>query len=282
MSPATVHPAPMSPSSASMNPEVREELAALRKLVMDQQETIEELSQNNVNMADMIDKADLDSTTIHWLNQTLRNEALTAGAANDKRGSVVFKDGDCIVSSPQSPRGRVLTAEGGGEDLTSWNFDVWKFSENDFSELSIKIFELFGMLEHWNIPRTTAESFFNASFSGYRDENPYHNKRHAFDVLQTSSVIVASSHGSLFHHVDILGVFVSAIIHDIDHPGNTNMFEINSNSELAVRYNDVSVLETTLLHTHFQAYSLIPRAIFWRISTPRHAASCATSSYHAF
>jgi hypothetical protein len=42
---------------------------------------------------------------------------------------------------------------------------------------------------------------------------------------------------------EIFGIILAAIIHDFDHPGLNNAFMINSRSEIAIRYNDVSVLE---------------------------------------
>ena len=36
---------------------------------------------------------------------------------------------------------------------------------------------------------------------------------------------------------------MSGLCHDLDHPGHTNAFEVNSNSDLALFYNDTSVLE---------------------------------------
>lgn len=38
-----------------------------------------------------------------------------------------------------------------------------------------------------------------------------------------------------------IGLLISAFCHDIDHTGRTNLFEINSNSKLAIRYHDKSV-----------------------------------------
>lgn len=38
-------------------------------------------------------------------------------------------------------------------------------------------------------------------------------------------------------------LILSALCHDVDHTGRTNIFEINSLSKLAIRYHDKSVLE---------------------------------------
>lgn len=44
----------------------------------------------------------------------------------------------------------------------------------------------------------------------------------------------------------------SGLMHDIDHPGWSNMFEINSQSELSIIYNDSSVLENHHSATAFK------------------------------
>jgi len=38
-------------------------------------------------------------------------------------------------------------------------------------------------------------------------------------------------------------LIISGLMHDVGHTGRTNIFEINSLSELAIRYHDKSVLE---------------------------------------
>jgi len=50
----------------------------------------------------------------------------------------------------------------------------------------------------------------------------------------------------------LFGILLSAVVHDVDHPGNTNLFEINSCSELALIYNDQSVLENHHCSTAFR------------------------------
>jgi hypothetical protein len=48
------------------------------------------------------------------------------------------------------------------------------------------------------------------------------------------------------------GLLLSAIVHDVDHPGHTNTYEINTGSELATIYNDKSVLENHHCSTAFR------------------------------
>ncbi len=46
-------------------------------------------------------------------------------------------------------------------------------------------------------------------------------------------------------------LLVSCSTHDVAHPGNNNLFEINSKSNLALAYNDISVLENYSLFIFF-------------------------------
>ena len=46
-----------------------------------------------------------------------------------------------------------------------------------------------------------------------------------------------------FSSIDIVSLFIAGIIHDYKHPGLTNNYLITTNNEIAIRYNDQSVLE---------------------------------------
>mmetsp|Transcript_10646 Transcript_10646/g.16702 ORF Transcript_10646/g.16702 Transcript_10646/m.16702 type:complete len:261 (+) Transcript_10646:188-970(+) len=75
-------------------------------------------------------------------------------------------------------------------------------------------------------------------------DNPYHNWFHAVDVTQT--VYCFALHAKLFDRIDDLTAFAlitSALCHDLEHPGVNNPFLIATHNELAVLYNDKSVLE---------------------------------------
>jgi hypothetical protein len=43
--------------------------------------------------------------------------------------------------------------------------------------------------------------------------------------------------------LDMAALFIASAAHDVDHPGNNNVFEIKTRSKLGILYNDQSVLE---------------------------------------
>lgn len=76
-------------------------------------------------------------------------------------------------------------------------------------------------------------------------DNPYHNSTHAGDVMQaTAYFLLKLRKKDIFDPLDEAICLISAVVHDIDHPGRSSQFLINSDNELAILYNDRSVLES--------------------------------------
>uniref|UniRef100_A0AAZ3PW80 Phosphodiesterase n=1 Tax=Oncorhynchus tshawytscha TaxID=74940 RepID=A0AAZ3PW80_ONCTS len=146
------------------------------------------------------------------------------------------------------------------KDVDNWSFDVFVLHEAS-SEHALKflVYELltrYDLINRFRIPVSSLVSFVEALELGYsKHRNPYHNLIHAADVTQTAHYLML--HTGIMHwltELDILAMVFAAAIHDFEHTGTTNNFHIQTRSEVAILYNDRSVLEN---HHVSAAYRLM-------------------------
>jgi len=85
--------------------------------------------------------------------------------------------------------------------------------------------------------------FIEAIQSRYRNV-PYHGWSHAVATWHATFLLLDSpAFNGLLLPQDVLALLLAAFGHDVEHPGTSNNFQVNSASLLALRYNDISVLE---------------------------------------
>lgn len=87
----------------------------------------------------------------------------------------------------------------------------------------------------------------------------YHNDLHAADVMQT--LFTMMMRGDLqskmkLGDLDKFSMLIGAICHDLKHTGQNNIFHINTRSKIAMRYNDISVLENFHIAQTFKLLSI--------------------------
>lgn len=135
-------------------------------------------------------------------------------------------------------------------NLDQLDFDIFELqsisSNNELKYLMAYILNSEGLLGMFNIPQEVFINFIEDVQSGYINTNSYHNATHAADVTQMFYYFINTCNAKDICHLskaDILVCYLSAAIHDLGHPGFTNLYLINSRSELAITYNDRSVLE---------------------------------------
>ncbi|EGD76090.1 hypothetical protein PTSG_11643 [Salpingoeca rosetta] len=80
--------------------------------------------------------------------------------------------------------------------------------------------------------------------------NFYHTNTHGADVLHVMACLLDSV--SYFTPTEAFAAIVAAGVHDVGHPGYTNSFLMKTGNDLAVLYNDRSVLENFHAATTFQ------------------------------
>ncbi|CAH8431567.1 unnamed protein product [Schistosoma rodhaini] len=134
------------------------------------------------------------------------------------------------------------------------NFDKWDFNIFDLERitnkkpltcLGMKILDSFNALSVLRIPSQILVGWLTVIEEHYHVDNPYHNATHAGDVLQASAYFLQHSLiRSICTNIDEVATLLAAIVHDVDHPGKTNPFLVNSNDPLAILYNDIAVLES--------------------------------------
>lgn len=159
-------------------------------------------------------------------------------------------------------------------ELGTWDFPIFRFYEEAegraLSLIAYQVFMEMGLMETFHIPSRTFIDFFRSLEVNY-GIGPYHNSRHAADVLHATFYLLtepipefthayteedsrvrvdtrkaAPLSGSISAAFSVLEVFaglLSAACHDYDHPGRTNAFLTATKNPLAVLYNDRSVLE---------------------------------------
>ena len=108
------------------------------------------------------------------------------------------------------------------------------------------ILDSFGLYSDEIISKEKLDPFLVSISNQYYKTTLYHNSMHGADVTQSLCLYFLNSNAEEICQslvLDLLGILISALGHDLGHPGLTNPFHINSSSELAITYNDVSCLE---------------------------------------
>jgi hypothetical protein len=153
------------------------------------------------------------------------------------------------LSSHSSECGKFL-------NLRLWTFDIWRLERPELH------FATSLMLGHLQLDEKFHLSFkiwsqFTAKIEQImnRNNNPYHGFYHLIDVTQACFVFIDDFECSIFFDdVNMFSIIVGSLIHDLDHPGTTNAYQVNRQSSLAIVYNDNSVLENHHCAIAFQIF----------------------------
>ncbi|XP_022339829.1 cGMP-specific 3',5'-cyclic phosphodiesterase-like isoform X2 [Crassostrea virginica] len=145
---------------------------------------------------------------------------------------------DKLVSS-EFPTGQEI-------GLYTFEFNDIPLDELETVKCTITMFTEANLLAEFKIPLEVMCRWTLSVKKNYRPVT-YHNWRHAFNVTQTMFTILYT--GGLikkFEGLEVLGLLVACLCHDLDHRGTNNAFQVKVASPLAMLYS-TSVME----HHHF-------------------------------
>ncbi|XP_069087923.1 3',5'-cyclic-AMP phosphodiesterase 4A isoform X5 [Pleurodeles waltl] len=143
------------------------------------------------------------------------------------------------------------------DNLNKWGLNIFRVAEytnnRPLSCIMYSIFQERELLKTFKIPVDTLITYIMTLEDHYHADVAYHNSLHAADVTQSTHALLSTpALDAVFTDLEILAALFAASIHDVDHPGVSNQFLINTNSELALMYNDESVLENHHLAVGFK------------------------------
>lgn len=132
-----------------------------------------------------------------------------------------------------------------------WDLDTLKIAEQTQNHplmyLTAALFEIHELHEEFRIDRVVLRNFLFLLDEGYL-ANPYHNSSHAADVVNSVNYLITRlADGQIrdtLTNLEFYAALVAAAIHDFRHPGKSNNYLIKAKHELAIQYNDRSILES--------------------------------------
>ena len=137
------------------------------------------------------------------------------------------------------------------EKISTLDFNIFELKKkigynNILPLLGFTILQTLGLVDKKIISVKRLESFLKTISDSYKETTLYHNSIHGADVSQSLLVFCLNSN---FEEIcettvlDLLGMILSSLGHDLGHPGLNNGYQINASTDLGLTYNDISCLE---------------------------------------
>ena len=156
--------------------------------------------------------------------------------------------------------------------VEDWDFDVMQLRDrrDELRALTGHILLTYFNLSELGIDARTLAVMLTDVQSLYHD-NPFHNFFHVTTVLHfLMRLITVTGADTVIPPIMLFATAISAVVHDIDHPGHNNAFEINSGSELSLLYGEKSVLENHHISTTFRVLRRRNSNIFANLEPDKH------------
>ncbi|XP_069679001.1 cGMP-specific 3',5'-cyclic phosphodiesterase isoform X2 [Periplaneta americana] len=151
-------------------------------------------------------------------------------------------------------------------NLYSFTFIDFDLSDEDTCRATVRMFLQCNLVKQFHIPYDVLCRWILSVKKNYRPVK-YHNWRHALNVAQTMFAMLKTGKMERFMtDLEILGLLVACLCHDLDHRGTNNAFQTKTESPLAILYST-----STMEHHHFDQCVMILNSegnnIFQSLST---------------
>ncbi|KAF8568785.1 hypothetical protein P879_03000 [Paragonimus westermani] len=163
------------------------------------------------------------------------NPQLSIIRKSDIECQAIIQEYRKLCSSPISEKIRM--------ELRLHSFNNWPWSDAWLIRFVRQMFIDLEFVSLFELPLDRLDTWLCDVYRRY-NRVPFHNYKHAFMVTQMAYVLIWEANlTENLEKLEQMILLVSAISHDLDHPGFNNAYQINAGTELAIRYNDQSPLE---------------------------------------
>ena len=206
----------------------------------------------------------INNTLNYSINNSIMNKTTVSNFKENKNVIKIYNDKKKNNNNNNNNNNIILVKDGRvplDTLISKYYEDLKVMIDNDFDIFDFKlkvgyknvlplmchcILKVLGLLDNRIILLSKLEPFLYTISDSYKETTLYHNSLHGADVTQSLCIYFINTNAEEICEasvLDLLGMIISAMGHDLGHPGLTNNFHINASSELAITYNDASCLE---------------------------------------
>lgn len=142
--------------------------------------------------------------------------------------------------------------------VMNYSIDPYDFDDEQLFKMALIIFRYYDLPNEFNIDETTIVHFFRIVREMYESDNYFHNFKHAWGVMHMCFQILKNGGERFLDRFDVFTILIAALCHDVRHPGNSNAYEVATESYVSKKFskvNEVCVLER--YHAHVTASILL-------------------------
>lgn len=166
-----------------------------------------------------------------------------AKAASRNLGSIFVdpdKAGDLRSNTSSTSRSKTQDID----KLLCWEMNPFEKTDDELMRYVYYIMDQgWNVTTEMNVHESTLKNYIATIHANYRAENSYHNFKHAFSVMTAVGILLREGGQEFLDEVQTFSALISGLTHDVGHPGFGTDYFVKAGHELAIRYNDIAVLE---------------------------------------
>eukprot|EP00045_Choanoeca_perplexa_P006801 m.58796 g.58796 ORF g.58796 m.58796 type:complete len:647 (-) comp13793_c0_seq1:68-2008(-) len=144
-----------------------------------------------------------------------------------------------------------MAAPNPSSSIEQWDFSTLHMASDELVKVSVRMLDQLSLLRLYGIEKPAMVKFVKAVAKAYRDV-PYHNFANAVQGLHFAYLFIRKAGLAWGRDLEVLALALAALLRNVGHAGLTNGFHVRARTELALTYNDTSVVQQAHCSKAFQ------------------------------